>query len=166
LVLIQASFLLKMNTRSLLSGFLLVSNASMVAWGALPARPVTPGPMGTPVVSAATPTSIEPAYQSYKYMGDRYRDPFIPLTGNSYDAGSERAPQVSSLLLKGIVQDEKGRVAILSSGTSSFVLRAGRLYDGRNKPVKGLTGVIKAQSVVVVGSDRTVKELLLDKTAL
>ena len=98
-------------------------------------------------------------------MGDHYRDPFIPLTGNSFDSDN-RAPQISSLILKGIVEDAKGRIAIVSSGATSYILRAGRLYDGRNKVVKGISGVIKEQSVVLVGSDRTVKELVIDKSAL
>ena len=97
---------------------------------------------------------------SYHYEGDRYRDPFIPLNGiAAMTTPDDRTPQISeSLDLKGILQDEHGRVAVLSSGVSSYILRAGRLYDGRNRPMKGISGVIKAQSVVLVGSDHTVKE--------
>ena len=141
--------------------FGILLSTPLLAWGAAPvAKPDAPA-----IIPAATPAAAEPAYQSYKYLGDRYRDPFIPLTGVALDP-TDRSPAVASLILKGIVQDDKGRVAILSSGVSSYILRAGRLYDGRNRPVKGISGVIKAQSVVLLGSDRTVKELLLDKSAL
>lgn len=125
------------------------------------APPVTP--MATPT-AAPTPAAAEPSYMSYHYEGDRYRDPFIPLNGTNYDA-TDRSIQISGLILKGILQDTRGRVAVLSSGVSSYILRAGRLYDGRNRPMKGVSGVIKAQSVVLIGSDRTVKEFTLDKTA-
>jgi hypothetical protein len=164
---------------------LMVGGVSSVVFAALggdnssPAmRSIPPGPVAavsTPVANARpgastlstqTPASAEPSYMSYRYEGDRYRDPFIPLNGVGSDSGNDHAPQISSLILKGIIQDDKGRVAIMSSGVSSYILRAGRLYDGRNRPVKGISGVIKAQSVVLVGSDRVVKEFTLDKAAL
>jgi hypothetical protein len=153
----------------LCGGVSFLLGVSCVAWGVSPAaggnvaaaQPAPPA-LGLTTAPAA---AAEPAYQSYKYMGDRYRDPFIPLTGNTYQA-TDRAPQVGSLVLKGIVEDSKGRVAIVSNGSSSYILRAGRLYDGRNHVVKGISGVVKAESVVLVGSDHTVKELIVDKSAL
>lgn len=104
-----------------------------------------------------------PAYKTYSYYGDRFRDPFIPLVGDGRGSGDDRPPQIQSLILKGIVQDSKGRMALLTSGVSSFILRGGRLYDVRNKMVKNISGVIKAESVVLIGSDRSVKELRLSK---
>jgi hypothetical protein len=101
-----------------------------------------------------------PEYTTYTYYGDRYRDPFVALNGDyRNDQGADRPPQISSLLLKGIIQDAKGRVALLTSGVSSYILRGGRLYDGRNHMMKGISGIIKNNSVVLMGSDRTVKEL-------
>ncbi len=123
-----------------------------------------PTPAAAPL-SAATkletaPTPPSPLYKTYTYYGDRYRDPFIPLTGEfRTDQGSERPPQISTLLLKGIVQDAKGRMALLSSGASSYILRGGRLYDGRNRMVKKMAGIIKTESVVIIGADRTVREI-------
>lgn len=125
---------------------------------------VEPKPATPPVAPAATPAAAPaPAWKSYSYLGDKYRDPFIPLTGAGADTDSDRAPQISTLQLKGIIQDPKGRVAVLSTGSMSYILRAGRLYDGRNRPLKGVSGVIKSQSVVLIGSDRTVKEIQLNK---
>jgi hypothetical protein len=121
--------------------------------GMTPSRPAM---TAIPAANQAPP----PAYSQYTYYGDRYRDPFIPLTGEFRgDQGADRPPQVSSLLLKGIMQDAKGRIALLTSGISSYILRGGRLYDGRNHLMKGISGVIKTNSVVLMGSDRTVKEL-------
>ena len=63
------------------------------------------------------------------------------------------------MALKGIVQDAKGRMALLTSGVYSYILKGGRLYDGRNRMVKKIAGVIKSESVVIIGADRTVREL-------
>lgn len=110
--------------------------------------------------------AVQPAYKTYTYYGERYRDPFIPLIGDARGGGDDRPPQIQSLVLKGIVQDSKGRMALLTSGISSFILRGGRLYDVRNKMVKKISGVIKAESVVLIGSDRSVRELRLSKPVL
>ena len=119
----------------------------------------------TPTSAAAQPAKPKPAYQTYSYYGDRYRDPFIPLVGEfRKDQLSDRPPQISTLILKGIVQDQKGRMALLTSGVSSYILRGGRLYDGRNHLMKGISGVIKSKSVVLMGSDRTVRELQVNPT--
>lgn len=133
------------------------------------AAPLTPGV--TPPLAARTSASQAavspdtqpaevPAYTTYNYYGEKYRDPFVPLIGESRsDQESDRPPGIASLLLKGIVQDNNGRMALLTSGISSYILRGGRLYDGRNKMVKGLSGVIKTDSVVIIGSDRTIREI-------
>lgn len=110
--------------------------------------------------------SATPRYKTYSYYGDRYRDPFIPLTGDFRvdQSGLERPPQIASLLLKGIVQDARGRMALLTSGANSYILKGGRLYDGRNRMVKKIAGVIKTESVVIIGADRTVREIKTKST--
>lgn len=113
----------------------------------------------TAVVPDTQPVEA-PSYTTYNYYGEKYRDPFVPLIGESRsDQLSDRPPAIASLMLKGIVQDNNGRLALLTSGISSYILRGGRLYDGRNKMVKGLSGVIKTDSVVIIGSDRTIREI-------
>ncbi len=113
---------------------------------------------------AAQTTKVVPDYQRYAYHGDRFRDPFVPLVGERRDQGSDMPPQISSLILKGIIQDGKSRMALLTSGVSSYILRGGRLYDGRNHLMKGVSGIVKQQSVVLMGSDRTVRELKITET--
>jgi hypothetical protein len=156
-------------------GILCVSQVSILGQAAqtlsLPPKG-TPAPTVTPTNSTSSagqgplsmPMTPAPAYQLYTYYGDRYRDPFIPLTGEYREQGTDRPPQIASLILKGIVQDEKGRIALLTSGVSSYILRGGRLYDGRNHLMKGISGIIKTNSVVLMGSDRTVKELKVNPT--
>lgn len=111
-------------------------------------------------VKADAPSAPLPLYKTYSYYSDRYRDPFVPLTGEyRTDQATDRPPQIASLMLKGIVQDAKGRMALLTSGANSYILRGGRLYDGRNRMVKKIAGVIKTESVVMIGADRTVREI-------
>jgi hypothetical protein len=127
-----------------------------------PAAGVPAAPSGVPLNAAATPTTAAPttSARSYSYYGERYRDPFIALIGDVRpDASLDRPPAIASLTLKGIVQDANGRMALLVSGINSYILRGGRLYDGRNRMVKKISGVIKTDSVVLVGADRTVREL-------
>lgn len=137
-----------------------------VSAAAAPPAPVT-SPAATTATNAVTtaPAAPKPAYMSYTFYADRYRDPFVPLLGeNRGDSGVEAQVQIASLQLKGIVSDVNGRMALLTSGVSSFILRGGRLYDGRNRMVKKVSGVIKAESVVLIGADRTVRELRQKQT--
>jgi hypothetical protein len=122
-------------------------------------QPLLSAAAGVMAVTATAPSA--PSYKNYTYYGDRYRDPFIPLNGDirTDQNALDRPPPLSSLALKGIVQDAKGRMALLTSGVNSYILRGGRLYDSRNKMVKKIAGVIKTDSVVIIGSDKTVREL-------
>ncbi len=120
---------------------------------------------GLQVLAAGGPSAPRSAasspYKNYAYYADRYRDPFIPLTGDFHadQSALDRPPQIASLQLKGIVQDAKGRMALLTSGVSSYILKGGRLFDGRNRMIKKIAGVIKTESVVLIGADRTVREI-------
>jgi hypothetical protein len=124
---------------------------------------VLPIPPQTSKVQPAAASNVLPVspYKSYAYNGDRYRDPFVSLASDIRADQSvlDRPPQVGSLTLKGIVQDAKGRMALLTTGVNSYILRGGRLYNNRNKMVKKIAGVIKTDSVVIIGADRTVREL-------
>lgn len=114
---------------------------------------------GTAPANVATPPKPTPFYKTYTYRGDRFRDPFVPLVGDTRTDQGNRPPQVASLVLRGIVMDARGRMALLTSGVSSYILRDGRLYDNLNRMVKGISGVIRKDSVLVIGADRTVREL-------
>jgi len=148
---------------------LFVGAFGLSLWGVAAAVPMPPPPAansrvpGTAAaVNISTPAPAPaPSYLSYTFYGDRYRDPFVPLIGGDIrnDSLYDRPPQVATLVLKGIVQDANGRVALLTSGLNSYILRSGHLYDGRNRVVKKITGVIKTDSVVLIGPDRTVREL-------
>ena len=121
-------------------------------------------PPGTGIVKVNAPLSAgnsisTPGYLTYKYFADRYRDPFIPLNSDARGDLYDRPPQTAALTLKGIIQDSSGRIALLTTGPASYTLKGGRLYDGKSRAVKGMSGVVKANSVILIGADRTVREL-------
>ena len=156
-----------MNSSKILIGL----GAVLSLGGINPLRAAGPAGVPTPTTTlqvqapgakpATAASAVSSAYRSYTFYGDRYRDPFIPLTADfRADQGvMDRPPQIASLMLKGIVQDARGRMALLTSGVNSYILKGGRLYDGRNRMVKKIAGVIKTESVVLIGADRTVREI-------
>lgn len=155
-----------MNKKSLTTAALVLALSPFGVFAAspnvpAPAAAAAPAPAATPAATTAAPAAApKPAYMSYSFYADRYRDPFVPLIGEArLDANADPAPQISALTLRGIVADVNGRMALLSSGINSYILRGGRLYDGRNRMVKKISGVIKAESVVLIGADRTVREI-------
>jgi hypothetical protein len=140
---------------------LLAGIAGTPLYSAAPVGVPTTVQVQVPGIKPATAASAEAtSYKTYTYYADRYRDPFVPLTGEfRNDQALDRPPQIASLMLKGIVQDSRGRMALLTSGINSYILKGGRLYDGRNRMVKKIAGVIKTESVVLIGADRTVREI-------
>jgi hypothetical protein len=148
-------------TFGILGGPLLEARAASV--------PSVNPPLALGAKNSSTPDSSSkevPFYMTYNYYGEKYRDPFVPLIGEARsDQTTDRPPAIASLILKGIVQDSNGRMALITGGVSSYILRGGRLYNDRNHVVKGLSGVIKTDSVVIIGSDRTIREIRA-KTAL
>jgi Tfp pilus assembly protein PilP len=102
----------------------------------------------------------------YVYKGDKFRDPFIPLVGESSYAStplSEEAavPNLGSLSLKGIFDDGKAKMALINGGGINYILKGSRLFDNRQRLVRGITGVIKKDGVIMIAPDKTTKELKL-----
>lgn len=123
-----------------------------------------------PLVAAKPPVinfNAAPAaheVQRYAYAGDRNRDPFHPLSLDGTSAGPVGdvvVPPVGSLVLKGIMADGKQKIAIISGGGISYVLKGKYLYDNRQRIVNGITGVIKDESVIIIAPDKTTKEIRL-----
>jgi Tfp pilus assembly protein PilP len=130
-----------------------------------------PGPSGPAAaqVKRFAPKPVAVVYQKkeppvYRYSGDRYRDPFIPLAGQgAYFSENEESaiPNIASLTLKGIIGEGKTKIALISGAGSTYILKGGRLYDNRQRQIKGITGAIKTDSVIMIAPDKTVKELKL-----
>lgn len=112
------------------------------------------------------------------YGGAKLRDPFMKLAGAGVAAAAVAAPpkdydpeefSIHQLELKGIMGDKAGLTALLVDMNSRFpfILRGGRLYDMRKKPVKGVTGVIKPaqKTVTLTTADKDVQTLRLGEDA-
>lgn len=135
-----------------------------MSWGCSPPKPVE---FSSPPLRRQTPPPLVAPQKlpivSYEYQGDRYRDPFIPLGGRAAGTGRGELiiPQLGALALKGIIADQQKKVALIVGGGGVFVLKDGKLYDNRNRLIRGISGVVKDRSVILTGPDRTVRELAL-----
>lgn len=108
------------------------------------------------------PPKIEPV--KYFYRGDKYRDPFISLSGEGiiYSSIEEiQIPNLSSLKLKGVFDDGKYKMALIAGGGVTYMLKDSLLYDSRSRLIKGFSGIVKADRVILTASDKTTKELIL-----
>lgn len=148
-----------------LSLALLVPACARAAAPALPAQAQAPA-------AAAQAASTEPARQgiSALYDGERYRDPFQPPKAAASPAASAQAqdpaqPQEFSihlLNLKGILKDKRGSYAVLTDSLGgSYILKDGKLFDYKNKPLPGVAGAIqpKQKSVTLMTPDKDVQVL-------
>jgi Tfp pilus assembly protein PilP len=97
----------------------------------------------------------------YEYSGFKYRDPFIPLNGTGKSLNSKEVviPSIESLKVKGIISDNKVKMAILSSGGATYILENNSLYDSRRRAVNGITGIIEQDTVTLFDSTKRKIEL-------
>jgi len=99
------------------------------------------------------------AEEIYRYGGEAYRDPFIPLTEKRVispllqSSGEGEKPNLSSLSLKGIVIDKNFRMALLSGPFGSYILKNGKLFDNRNRVIKGFSGNVETKTVIITSDD-------------
>lgn len=118
--------------------------------------------------AAAFSFAVEPP-AAYQYGGGRFRDPFTPLTGAgagaSFAFGEEGAFDLEGIMLKGILEDRSGgRFATISDKSGvGYLVKDGKILDGRGKPVKGVTGIVKRKSIIFITGDKKVKEVPLEK---
>lgn len=123
----------------------------------IPPPPSIPNPVS---MSSSSGSPEVPSYQKYAYAAGRWRDPFIPLVGST-TLGARvptRPPNINMLFLKGVMKDNATRLALLSTGSASYILKGGRLYDVLGRKVPGISGVVRENSVVLM-SGGTVREL-------
>lgn len=127
-------------------------------------------------VAVSTPAAT--VEQVYKPVNPR--DPLVPATvfgdqkgpGKAQAKGAPAAASapvaassftVSGLALTGIMEDSRGRQALLRDQASGqvYVLRGGRLFDPKKKPVPGISGVVKGKQVILMTEDKKVHQLNL-----
>lgn len=106
------------------------------------------------------------------YTGDRVRDPFLPpsmgtsVPTRAAEEGGElpAAADIHTFQLRGILKDASSDFAIFAGDSGqTYLLRAGRLFDGRNKRVPGVTGRIrlKQKRVELITADKDVQVFVL-----
>jgi hypothetical protein len=126
-------------------------------------QPVEQIPLPRPVINLPPP--VKEKTIPYVYRAEQFKDPFSPVTGESNIPLSSEdviAPNLGALSLKGIFDDNKGqKVALINAGGFSYTLKGKYLYDNRQRLVKGFTGVIKKDSVIMIAPDNTTKEFKL-----
>ena len=129
-----------------------------------------PAPAAAQVAVSTPALTVEQAYRPVNP-----RDPLIPATVYGDMKGGEgrfKAPasaevakgtfSVYALTLTGIVEDSRGREALLRDGAGNmYTLRAGRLTDLKKKPVPGVSGVVKGKQVILMTEDKKVHHLNL-----
>lgn len=139
---------------------LLLATAGPAKAGPAPSPAATPAPTAAPAVAASTKTAVSTQTVSNIYTGDRVRDPFLPAAMGASSArrptaqdGQQEGPEVvdiHGMTLKGIMKDANVDYALFSAETGgTYLLRGGKVYNDRNKPVPGLTGRIKLKQKTV-----------------
>lgn len=151
----------------LLAAVLLGSAASAATAPAAPAPAVraSTAAAASPLVGLSTYTV------STLYTGDKVRDPFLPPSMGGVarvrEKGAPAVADIHALQLRGIMKDGATDFALFSADDgTSLVLRGGRLYDDRNKPVPGITGHIhiKQKRAELMTADKDVQIYSLGET--
>ena len=158
------------------------AKAALAAPAAAPApakgAAASPVSAAKPEVASSTAAAKEPTVADI-YQGDKIRDPFLEGGGGSAGGGSDKAASsgvgislvaageftIHVLQLRGVMEDGHGGYAVLVEPASgaTFVLRAGRLFDGKDKPVKGIRGSVNVRQkrVSLMNAEKEKRELVL-----
>lgn len=107
----------------------------------------------------------------YRYGGEAYRDPFLPLTERKImspsltSTGEGKMPNFGSLTLKGVISDKNTKIALIASPMGRYVLKNEQLYDSMNRIVKGVRGTIGEGKIKLITQDNFVCELKFESEA-
>ena len=125
----------------------------------------------TPAVSQITDVKKQFA-SKYSYQGTKNRDPFMALVGRGSNmaisevSDSDEFPGsvLTTLTLRGLVTDSNQKCALVSdTGGANYAVKGGKVYDYRGRVLKGIVGIVKEKSVILITSDKTIKELKLTR---
>lgn len=145
------------------------------------AAKAAPSPAAASTAAGSTAAALTAIGKTVEeiYLGAGKRDPFLAVAGTAAKAVAPKdgepvlAPgmmpeedfSIHGLEVKGVMEDRTGGFAILvdSKFGASFVLKRGKLFDVRNKPVPGVTGSVKARqkTVTLIGPDRDKRVLTM-----
>ena len=131
----------------------LAALAPAAALAAPPPAPASAAPAAMP--KAATPpevkTSTTAPVQTVGtiYTVDKMRDPFLKMSGGalSFKPMMPEDFNIHNLSLRGLMKDSGSDYALFSDVNfgASFILRKGRLYDGKGKLVPGVSGSLNVR---------------------
>jgi hypothetical protein len=130
-------------------------------------------PAAAQVAVSTPPVTVE---QAYKPVNPR--DPLMTSTVFGDQKGTTAKPKdksaaaaqsvekgtftVYGLVLTGIMEDSRGRQALLRDASGAvYTLKAGRLSDAKKKLVPGISGVVKGKQVILMTDDKKVTHLNL-----
>lgn len=134
-----------------------------------PEPPKAAAPASTQTIKSSSGTFVSP---SSIYTAEKLRDPFQKSGGSSAGAanpgGQPFNPEdfnIHNLSLRAVMTDAAADYALLSDRSlgMSFILRKGKVYDAKNKPIPGITGTIniKQKSATLMSRDKDVQVLKL-----
>jgi Tfp pilus assembly protein PilP len=124
---------------------LLALSAFLLAAAAAAPALASAAPAAIPNVRVSTAPPPSPATI---YTAERLRDPFMAGGGSGGVQVKAYTPEefnIHTLSLRGIMRDSGTDYALFSDPGFgvSFILRGGKLYDSRNKPVPGISGKLR-----------------------
>jgi len=104
----------------------------------------------------------------YTYIGDKFRDPFVPIEeGGEAIARGKKGIEIdlSRLKLTGIMISSSTRehYALIDAGKGrGYVVKNGKLIDNYNKVVDGVAAIVRKDKVILITSDNVIRELELE----
>jgi len=127
-------------------------------------------------VEVSTPAAT--VEQMYRPVNPR--DPLVPATVFGDQKGTGKIGKTSKteasatgvakssftvygLMLTGILEDSRGRQALLRDQATGllYTLKAGHLFDSKKKIMPGISGVVKGKQVILLTEDKKVHQLNL-----
>jgi hypothetical protein len=128
---------------------------------------VLSAPAGAQVAVSTPAATVDQLYSG------KGRDPLVPATMFGDQTGSSKLRAqtavaassftVYNLTLTGVIEDARGKQALLSNAANDavYTLKAGRLFDSKKKPVPGVSGVIRGKQVILLTDDKKVHQINL-----
>ena len=129
--------------------------------GSAAAQVVVSTPVAT-VEQTYTPVSMRDPLLPSTVFGDQKGVTARPKGAAAAQAVEKGTFSVYGLTLTGIMEDSRGRQALLRDASGAvYTLKAGHLTDAKKKTVPGISGVVKGKQVVLMTEDKKVHQLNL-----
>lgn len=153
----------------------LTATFAAAVWTGLPGLARAAAPEAPRPAPAGPAAPAKPAAAVEELFSPAPRNPFVKVEGGAAQQGGgfnglvpPEEFSLHGLVLKAVMEDPRGLgFAILADPKygASFVLRRGKLYDSKERPVPGVTGKVKAKqrTVELYGRDRERRILTMNE---